>query len=115
MHIGLAGFMGVNVANANDPTGCQAGGDGFGGLGGYTPAVNSGALVCDVYPGAPAATSGLAGGDVITSVNGTKVTSADSLTSLMANDTPGSKLAIGYVDENGAKHTATVTLTEWAK
>jgi S1-C subfamily serine protease len=115
VHLGLAGFMGVNVADASSPADCTAGGDGFGGVGGFSPAVSSGALVCDVYPGAPASNAGLAGGDVITSVNGTKVTSADSLTSLMANDTPGSKLAIGYVDENGAKHTATVTLTEWAK
>jgi S1-C subfamily serine protease len=115
VHIGLAGFMGVNVANANDPTGCQAGGDGFGGLGGYTPAVNSGALVCDVYPGAPAATSGLAGGDVITSVNGSAVKTADGLTNLMSGSKPGTQLSVVYVDENGARHTTTVTLTEWAK
>jgi S1-C subfamily serine protease len=115
VHLGLAGFMGVNVADASTPSDCSTGGDGFGGIGGDSPGVSSGALICDVYPGAPAATAGLAGGDVITSVNGTSVTSADSLTNLMANDTPGSKLAIGYVDENGAKHTATVTLSEWAK
>jgi S1-C subfamily serine protease len=116
VHLGLAGFMGVNVADANSPSDCgTGGGDGFGGLGGYSPAVNSGALVCDVYPGAPAATSGLAGGDVITSVNGTTVTTADGLTSQMSDSKPGSQLTIVYVDENGAKHTTTVTLTEWAK
>ena len=71
--------------------------------------------MCAVTPGAPAATAGLAGGDVITSVNGKAVTSANSLTSVMANDTPGSRLSISYVDENGARRTATVTLTEWAK
>ena len=93
MHLGLAGFMGVNVADADDPSDCgTGGGDGFGGLGGYSPAVNSGALVCDVYPGAPAATAGLAGGDVITSVNGTTVSTADGLTSLMSDSKPGSQL-----------------------
>ena len=83
--------------------------------GGFSPAVSTGALICDVYPGAPADAAGLAGGDVITSINGTSVSSANSLTSLMANDSPGSRLSIGYVNENGTKHTATVTLTEWAK
>jgi len=118
VHLGLAGFMGVNVADANDPNGpngCPSGGDGFGGAGGFSPAVSSGALICDVYPGAPAATAGLAGGDVITSVNGKTVTSADSLTNLMAGDSPNSQLAINYVDANGVKRTATVTLTEWAR
>jgi S1-C subfamily serine protease len=117
VHLGLAGFMGVNVADANDPSDCGTGtgGDGFGGLGGYSPTVSSGALVCDVYPGAPAATAGLAGGDVITSVNGATVSTADGLTNQMSGSKPGSQLSIVYVDENGAKHTTTVTLTEWAK
>jgi S1-C subfamily serine protease len=115
VHLGLTGFMGVNVADANNPTGCRSGGDGFGGVGGFSPAVNSGALICDVYPNAPAAAAGLAGGDVITSVNGKTVNSANSLTNLMAGDSPNSQLAIDYVDANGVKHTATVTLTEWAR
>ena len=116
VHIGLAGFMGVNVANANSPSDCgTGGGDGFGGLGAYSPAVNSGALVCDTYPGAPAQTAGLAGGDVITSVNGSTVSTANGLTSLMSSSKPGAQLSIVYVDENGTRHTTTVTLTEWAK
>ena len=42
VHIGLAGFMGINVANANSPSDCGTGtgGDGFGGFGGFTPPVN---------------------------------------------------------------------------
>jgi S1-C subfamily serine protease len=113
VHLGLSGFMGVNVADAAKPTQCTGGGgDGFGG---FTPAVSSGALVCDVYPGAPAAQAGLVGGDVITSINGQSVTSADSLTNLMANDSPNSHLAIDYVDQNGTRHSTTVTLTEWAR
>ncbi len=31
VHIGLAGFMGVNVADASSPSECSSGGDGFGG------------------------------------------------------------------------------------
>jgi S1-C subfamily serine protease len=52
---------------------------------------------------------------VITSVNGTTVSSADSLTALTATSHPGDKFAIDYVDTYGTKHSATATLTEWAK
>jgi S1-C subfamily serine protease len=112
VHIGLAGFMGVNVADAANPTDCGTSNDG---APLFTPAVNSGALVCDVVPGAPAQVAGLAGGDVITSVNGANVSTADGLTNLMATDRPGSQISIAYVDLSGTRHTTTVTLTEWAR
>lgn len=118
VHIGLAGFMGVNVADASTPSQCSpAGGDGFGGFGGgfSNPPVNSGALICDVYPNSPAATAGLQSGDVITSVNGTSISSADGLTALTATSHPGDKFSITYVDQYGTRHTATATLSEWAK
>jgi S1-C subfamily serine protease len=112
VHIGLSGFMGVNVANASKPSDC---GTDSGGTGVFNPGVSSGALVCDVYPSAPAAEAGLVGGDVITSVNGTSVSTANGLTNLMTGDHPGSQLNITYVNQSGARHTTTVTLTEWAK
>jgi len=115
VHIGLAGFMGVNVANASTPSDCKGGGDGFGGFGGFSSPVSSGALICEAYPSAPAANAGLAAGDVITAVNGQSVGTADALTNLMAAAAPDSKLAIAYVDQYGTKHNATVTLTQWAK
>ena len=92
-----------------------SGGDNFGGFNGFSSPVNSGALICLVYPDSPAASGGIAGGDVITSVNGTAVTSADGLTALTANSHPGDKFAIDYVDQFGTKHSTTITLTEWAK
>jgi S1-C subfamily serine protease len=112
VHIGLSGFIGVNVGDAASPSQCgtsETGGNLF------TPAVSSGALVCDVIPGAPAQSAGLAGGDVITSVNGAAVSNAAGLTNSMANARPGSQLSIAYVSESGARHTTTVTLTEWAR
>jgi S1-C subfamily serine protease len=114
VHIGLAGFMGVNVADASNPGDCTAGGDGFG-MGGQLPAVSSGALICQVYPNAPAAKGGLASGDVITSVNGSAISSADGLTKITAGSHPGDQFAISYVDAYGARHSATVTVTGWAK
>ena len=53
VHIGLAGFIGVDIGDAATPTQCgtsETGGPLF------APAVNSGALVCQVVPDAPART-----------------------------------------------------------
>ena len=112
VHIGLAGFIGVDIGDAATPTQCgtsETGGPLF------APAVNSGALVCEVVPDAPAQQAGLTGGDVITSVNGSSVSNAAGLTNQMANARPGSQLSIAYVSASGARHTTTVTLTEWAR
>jgi S1-C subfamily serine protease len=113
VHIGLVGFMGVNVADAS--AGCTRGGDGFGGFGGFSSPVSSGALICEAYPHAPASQAGLAAGDVITSVNGTTVSSAADLTNLTGSSHPGDQFAIKYVDQYGTGHSTTVTLTGWAK
>jgi S1-C subfamily serine protease len=122
VHIGLAGFIGVQVSDASDPGGCTTSGSGFGGGGGFggagggfTSPVSSGALICTVYPKAPATAAGLAEGDVITSVNGTSVSTADALTNLLAPSHPGTKLSITYVKQDGAKASATLTLTGWAR
>jgi S1-C subfamily serine protease len=113
VHIGLVGFMGVNVADAS--SGCSQGGDGFGGFGGFSSPVSSGALICEAYGSAPAAHAGLAAGDVITSVNGTTVGTANDLTNLTGTSHPGDQFAIKYVDQYGNNHSTTVTLTGWAK
>jgi S1-C subfamily serine protease len=116
VHLGLAGFMGVNVTDPSTPSKCTSGGDGFGGFGNFGASpVNSGALICQVYPSSPASAAGLQSGDVITSVNGTSVNSADGLTNLTAASHPGDKFKITYVDQYGTKHTGTATLTGWAK
>jgi len=116
VHIGLAGFIGINVANASDPNGCATNGGGFGGgFGGNTPAVSSGAQICMVIPGTPAASAGLTAGDVITSINGQSVGTSDALTKMLASDHPGDQLAIIYVDQNGTKHNTSLTLSAMAK
>jgi S1-C subfamily serine protease len=114
VHIGLAGFLGINVADAKDPGQCGENASGIGGFN-YTPAVSSGALVCDVFPGTPAANAGLNSGDVITQIDGQTVSSADSLTSLMAGHHPGDHLSVVYVDTNGGTHDTTVILAAYAK
>ena len=117
VHIGLAGFMGINVADASSGS-CSDSGGGGGGFGngfGITSPVNSGALICQVFAGTPAQSAGLVAGDVVTSVNGSAVDTANGLTGLMATDHPGDRLTIGYVDKNSARHTTTVTLAPVAK
>ena len=52
---------------------------------------------------------------MITSVNGNAVSNAAGLTNQMANARPGGQLSIAYVSASGARHTTTVTLTEWAR
>jgi S1-C subfamily serine protease len=105
IHIGAYAFIGVSVANLGNAQQCQ--GLGFG----YNPPVSSGALVCNTVPSSPAASSGLAQGDVITSMNGKRVASADALTNIMNGFHPGDKVTIGYVDSNGQRHTTSLTLT----
>jgi S1-C subfamily serine protease len=114
VHIGLGGFMGISVADASQGCTTSSGsGNPFGG--GNTAPVNSGALICGVVPGTPASTAGLVEGDVITSVNGQTVSSANALTGLLAGDHPGDRVTIGYVDQNSQQQSTTVTLLPMAK
>jgi S1-C subfamily serine protease len=116
VHIGLAGFMGVDVTDPSQGCTTDGGGDGFGyNSGSQAAPVSSGALVCDVYPNSAAAQAGLQSGDVITGVNGTTISSAADLTSLADNSHPGEQFTITYVDQYGTKHTGSATLSAWAK
>ena len=126
VHLGLGGFIGISVANLSTGCGPESSGGvgGFGGPGfgdpngsGASPTapVSSGALVCEAFPGTPAQSAGLIGGDVITELNGHAVASADALTGLTANTHPGQQVSVVYVAANGAKHSATFALSEMAK
>jgi S1-C subfamily serine protease len=115
VHIGLAGFMGVGVDNISDANECLSGSGFSGNVGGYTPPVSSGALVCNVYPGTPASGSGLAPGDVIVAVDGQTVSNETELTNIMAGDHPGDTVNVTYYDTNGGKHTANFALLSIAK
>lgn len=100
VHVGPTAFLGVNVqsadhAGAGDPGGAPSG---------------SGAQIADVLDGGPAASAGLVAGDVITSVDGHAVTSADSLTTVMLDERPGGVVTVTYLDPSGQQKSATVTL-----
>ena len=100
VHIGATAFLGIQIESVNAP------GYGFGGR--STSA--SGALVAGVVSGGPAASAGLAAGDVITTINGHTVSSPTGISALVLTQTPGAKIRVAYVDQSGASYTASVTL-----
>jgi len=97
VHIGATGFLGVEVQSASS---AQAQGVPQG----------SGAAVAGVLPGSVAGAAGITGGDVITSLNGHAVTSPESLQAQMEQHHPGDRVTIGWTDQAGQSHSATVTL-----
>jgi len=72
----------------------------------------NGAQVAIVDSGTPAASAGLAAGDLITNAGGTKITSASDLQAVLAKHKPGDKVTITWQQggQNGQTRSATVTL-----
>jgi S1-C subfamily serine protease len=90
--------------------GGTGGNGGLGGLGGGS-ASGGGVAISGVVSGSAADQAGLAAGDQITSVAGHTVTSSSGIGSVLAKYHPGDKISIGWTDQSGQPHTATVTLT----
>jgi S1-C subfamily serine protease len=88
IHIGLPAFLGVGV------------GDGG----------TQGAAVTTLLDGGPAGDAGITEGSTITAIDGTRVTSADTLKSTLAKYQPGKRVSVTWTDVAGTSHTATVTL-----
>ncbi len=91
VHIGATAFLGVAIASSPYASG-------------------QGVQIAGVTSGTPAASAGLAQGDVITSVAGHAVNSGTSIQQVLENYHPGDKVAIAWTDANGQSRTATVTL-----
>jgi S1-C subfamily serine protease len=104
VHVGETAFLGVEIETQNAASGQ------FGGGGGNQPS-GSGAVVAGVVTSSPAQDAGLAQGDVITSVDGTTVTSPDAVTAAMEQHHPGDKVTIAWTDTSGNSNHATVQLT----
>jgi S1-C subfamily serine protease len=104
VHVGPTAFLGVGVVNVSSGCGGAFGGGGSG----------SGAEICQLVSGGPAAQVGMQIGDVITGVAGQTVTSATSLTDVMITQKPGATVAVRYLDTSGQEHTVNVTLSTGA-
>jgi S1-C subfamily serine protease len=122
VHIGATAFLGVEISPSGDTSGNgDGGGNGFGGFGGLfgnsgntgnTGSSNvSGAAVAGTVTNGPAQEAGLAQGDVITSLGGKTIGSANDLTNAIGIYHPGDKVQVGWTDANGNSHTATVQLS----
>jgi S1-C subfamily serine protease len=101
VHIGATAFLGIEAESVSTP-----GYYGYRGQG----ASASGAVIAGVVSGGPAASAGLAAGDVITAINGQTVSSPTAISALVLTQKPGAKITVAYVDQSGASHTASVTL-----
>jgi len=73
-------------------------------------AVSSSAVVLGVADGTPADGAGIVVGDTVTAIDGTAVTSAPDLTSVLAGRDPGASVTVAWRDASGVTREATVTL-----
>ena len=86
IHVGPTAFLGVVLAD-----------------------VSGGAKVTEIFPGKPAATAGLVVGDVITSLNGTTITSIADVRQVVLSLVPGTAVPIDWTDTSGVAQTGTIT------
>ncbi|TCC35241.1 trypsin-like serine protease [Kribbella sindirgiensis] len=89
VHIGDSAMLGVSVV---------------------TSAGTSGAVVGDVVADGHADEAGIEAGDVITSFAGHAVTSPETLSELLNKQHPGDKVEVGWTDQSGQTHKATIEL-----
>jgi S1-C subfamily serine protease len=115
VHIGLAGFMGITVTDISQAEKCLAIANNNGLGGDYTPQAHTGGVICQVYPDTPAATAGLAPGDIIVSANGQSIANSSGLTKVIEQSHPGTQVHITYVDNSGRRHSISFSLIAIAK
>ena len=95
-HVGPSPMMGIDIKPSDySYVGSDAG---------------SGALIADVLPSSPADHAGLGAGDTITAIDGRRVVSPSSLTSLLLLRAPGDTIRVSFVDQFGNSHKAAVKL-----
>jgi S1-C subfamily serine protease len=104
VHVGATAFLGVQVESAAQNSG------GFPGQGGSSGSGGSGALIENLISGGAAQQAGLQEGDVITSLAGQSVGSPTDLTNILIRYHPGDSIPIGWTDQEGQSHTATIDL-----
>jgi S1-C subfamily serine protease len=100
IHIGPTAFLGVSVQMTSPQL------DGYG----YQTAAAQGAVVLQVVSISPLRHAGVVAGDVITTLDGKRVTSVNSIRSVVLSKAPGSTIKIRWVDQAGQAHTASVRL-----
>ena len=93
------GYMGIQIATLTPDLRSQ-----------YKLTPTQGAVILDVVTGSPAASAGLRQGDVIISIDGKQITSADQVTAITRSHKPGDTLRV-TVQRGSQRLTESVTLT----
>ena len=96
----IRGFLGVGIENLTPGVGKT-----------YGLPNDKGALVANVTPGSPAEKAGLKTYDIITAVNGEKISSADELVRVVTGFRPGATVRVTYIRDK-KERTVRVKLTE---
>jgi serine protease Do len=91
IHIGPPVLLGVGVRTA--------------------PSEGPGVLVADVLRGGPAEQAGLISGDILTTLDGTPLDSATTLTYVLDRHYPGDVIDLTWIDRSGQQRTGKVALT----
>ena len=111
---GSGGSGGFGGSNGSSGFGGFGGSSGFGGFGGSQGSSQGGSTagvtIVGTLAGSPAANAGLAEGDVITSVGGQSVSTAQNISKVLVKYHPGDSISISWVDQSGQSQTANVTL-----
>jgi S1-C subfamily serine protease len=110
VHIGPTAFLGVEVATGPRTPGAIAPNGGSSGFGGSSDATTGGVPVVGVVEGSPAAVAGIAAGDAITAIDGTPVTSASQLVTVLDRLRPGEVAAVRVTLSSGSSTTLQVLL-----
>jgi serine protease Do len=93
VHIGPPTLLGVGVAASEQPEGAP------------------GVVIREALRGGPAEQAGLVGGDVLTSIDGTPLDSATTLTYVLDRHYPGDVVDLMWIDGAGQQRTGKATLT----
>jgi S1-C subfamily serine protease len=132
VHIGLPGFLGVQVATSNssdphqqatDEAQARKGQTGAGtnacstsnqqsGVPARIAPIAAGALIVGVVCDSAADSAGMVPGDVITSVDRQPITTPGSLTAIAGKYHPGDVVSVLWVSRNGIEHTTKMQLGE---
>jgi S1-C subfamily serine protease len=102
--------QGGQFGNGVPSSGCVPSGDSPQGVPASIAPVSSGTLILGTICGGPAAQSGMAAGDVITSVDGKKVSSPSSLTGILQGVHGGSSVPITWVTPSNQTVNRTLTV-----
>jgi S1-C subfamily serine protease len=92
VHIGATAFLGIQVA------------------GGAGAGSTNGLPVAGVVSGTAAARAGIVSGDVVTAVDGRRVSTSDQLVALLGAHQPGDTVPVSWTDRSGGAHSASVRL-----